>query len=838
MRPLWLEFRGLTRFRTDVVRIDFEDLGPGLVAFVGPNGSGKTTTLEVLSALLYGRLPSRKRGRSLYEYATGRDAYVDGEFLDDAGRRIRIRRDLDVKARKAEAYAWVDGEPVARGKVAEVDALVAERFGSETLFLASTFAAQNKRGSILELPRIERKALFVELLGLSRIADLAGKATAQRMAAEGRRAGLAGRLSALEGEGDLEALRRQVEETRATAELARAAREEATESLAGARRRLERAERIVAEGAARVATVAEREADLRTAEARLEDARRTGLATLAAKGAELRRLEAAAAESLDPRAMRELVESTRRDLERLDAALACGEEVRAREAEVSSRAGRLASLKQECERLSETIASERSAVEAALAAIRELERARGAFATREEELLRRAALVREVPCSRSEGWATSEDVASWRAGEALPMAPPGEVPAELADLSGTCPLLADARKAEADLVDLRRKAEAELAPLGADMRAKADARAEALREGAKAREAIGAVLEEIEGLGDVEEAAREAMRARVELDAAAGRRPEVASRLASAEAGLAAAREEAEAERARRRAAAAEARAAIPALEAEFSEAARAREAEVEDARRALEAARAEAGEVEGATADLDAVRVEVDGLEGSVRAHTATVEESVRAIGALEGRIAEAEAREREAAKVREDLAEESQTLSDWTLLEESLGPNGVQALLVDAAGPAVAALTNDLLLATYGGRFSIGFETLRAKARGDGFVEDFSIRVFDGAEEREVEDLSGGEKVILGEAIALALAIHNARRGGVRWRTLFRDETAGALDVEAAGQYVAMLRRAIALAGLHSIVFVAHLPAVFEAADVRVDFGTGELPRRVAAA
>jgi exonuclease SbcC len=149
-----------------------------------------------------------------------------------------------------------------------------------------------------------------------------------------------------------------------------------------------------------------------------------------------------------------------------------------------------------------------------------------------------------------------------------------------------------------------------------------------------------------------------------------------------------------------------------------------------------------------------------------------------------------------------------------------------------IDAAGPEVARLTNDLLEATYGPRFSVAFETLReTKSKAGEYSEVFDVRVYDGGAERQVEQLSGGEKVVVGEAVGLAISIFNARKSGVRWQTIFRDETAGALDPENAARYVAMLRRALSLGGFTQCVFIAHLPAVYESADVQLRVEDGRV-------
>jgi ABC-type lipoprotein export system ATPase subunit len=83
----------------------------------------------------------------------------------------------------------------------------------------------------------------------------------------------------------------------------------------------------------------------------------------------------------------------------------------------------------------------------------------------------------------------------------------------------------------------------------------------------------------------------------------------------------------------------------------------------------------------------------------------------------------------------------------------------------------------------------------------------------------------------VVVGEAISLAIAILNCRKSGRRWRSLFRDETAGALDPANAQKYVDMMRRALDLGGFANVIFVAHQPEVWERADVQLHIQGGQV-------
>jgi DNA repair protein SbcC/Rad50 len=120
---------------------------------------------------------------------------------------------------------------------------------------------------------------------------------------------------------------------------------------------------------------------------------------------------------------------------------------------------------------------------------------------------------------------------------------------------------------------------------------------------------------------------------------------------------------------------------------------------------------------------------------------------------------------------------------------------------------------------------------------------VDDFDIEVRNKNLDRTclVDELSGGQFVLVNEAVNLGIAIYNMRQGeGICYETVFRDETVGALDAPNAKEYVRMLRRAMDLGGFHQVIFICHTPLVWELADrvLRVAGGSVIVDGREAAA
>ena len=183
-------------------------------------------------------------------------------------------------------------------------------------------------------------------------------------------------------------------------------------------------------------------------------------------------------------------------------------------------------------------------------------------------------------------------------------------------------------------------------------------------------------------------------------------------------------------------------------------------------------------------------------------------------------------------ASVVDTELAEARIERDDFDYLARAFGPDEIQLCEIRSAGPGVSKIVNDLLEGCFDNKFEVRFRTQRPKADGRGFADDFDIEVRNKTLDRTclVDELSGGQFVLVNEAVNLGIAIYNMRQGaGARHETLFRDETVGALDSKNSREYVRMLRHAVKTGGFHQIIFICHSPQVWEMADrvLRVESG-----------
>lgn len=765
MRLTRLQLRGINTFnRQEPIDVNFDALGPGLIAITGENGEGKTTFTEAIAAALYKAFPSRP---VWYEFFRGRDAFSEPTFAD-GDHRIQVRLQVDAEARKTERYVFVDGKSLTTGKRNEADAEILRRFGSYELYLASIHGAQSRAGNLLDAAKGERKARFAELLGLARLEALAASAHDRRgraeLALERAREDLADLDHQLEGKADDEAAldaalagqekaagaleTARQEETAATATLERA--RTAAERLASLRSAANSADQAAGE-ATRAVNDAEQSATRahRTAEQRREDLR----VTVARRP----RLEALVAELPDLLAARDQLPALVTEQEALEEAerklaAAQGDEQRA--------AGAL-----------EAAEFRRTAAKDNLA--REL-----------EQLQHTAGLLEQVPCTAMRSW---------------PLAGRKTV-----DLAGTCQLLADARGASQRASTLTLEPAVEKAV--ADAQARHDAAASAVEDATVAADPLrlAEVKAALVQLRDKAARAQAGERAQEDLDALAADEQRTS---AAIEADLAEALKAAE----------------TRLKDAQARKAAACKRAD--EAKQALEAAATDTVTVPQADAALSAARQARIDAERTLREADKAHATAAAAIEALQTLEAARPAKQEAVQAAEEDLG-------DWTLLEKALGRDGIQALEIDAAGPEVARIVNELLAACYGTRWTLAFETLREKKSAPGeYTEAFDIRAFDHGEPRDVSWISGGERVIVGEALALALAIYNHMKSGLRWETLIRDEPSSALSPANAAAYADMMRRALTIGGFHQLLFVSHQREVIERADVRLVVAGGRV-------
>jgi exonuclease SbcD len=157
---------------------------------------------------------------------------------------------------------------------------------------------------------------------------------------------------------------------------------------------------------------------------------------------------------------------------------------------------------------------------------------------------------------------------------------------------------------------------------------------------------------------------------------------------------------------------------------------------------------------------------------------------------------------------------------LDEWQFLAHGLGAQGLQAALIAAAGPELTATVNDLLHSCYGPRWTAAIKMSPVGSKR----EDCELLIHDQKTGRTIKAvrLSGGQSVLIGEAVSLALSLIASRRVGQR--VLVRDESEAGLDEKHRPAYIAMLRRGAELVGATHVLLVTHQKELIDLADSRL--------------
>ncbi len=840
--------KGLSQFPSGV-DFNFDALPDGLVAIVGPNGAGKSTFLEASFAGLFGTFPSRP-DCALMDSVDGRDAFIDVQVAIDGRGTYRARVNVDGVKRVTDAVLELhrpDGssERLNDGKISTFKTAVGRALPSLPLLLASAFAAQNKAGSFAKLEKKERRELFAKLLGLERYEQMA---TASRAAAllvdkaltvqrtlrdrlrltttDTLEADLSATGNALQA--DLTEV--QLDRTRLTREMETAAA--AIEQLRG------QAARHIAATAEGQAAERRRE-DLRQGRARLE-ADRGALAldeTRDLDAIERRQLVAVAGLQRDQQALKTFdqldVELTRviRDIDtRLAAAVLDRDQRIGNNRHLLDRSEVIRAAVQVVATQAALVAEQEQRIadaEAVSVTLRQIDlRARALLINEKtvqaerDRLARSAGLIAQVPCGAAEAYAgcqfLKDAVAARAALEGLADADARVLEAQASFDAAAAAVatneteIADARrardrarvagaaaKADADLVAKLDAAQTRVTELEAEQ-ATLRADAEAARAAARVQriEAEGDVTQERERI----DAAILAEQTTAEIQTGetktryATRREDIDTRVVQLDADLV-----------------------------------------------AVETEIASLTTVITANAGAHASLTAADSTHRTLRQRW---DDSSHRLAGLREQIAAFERRREdfqtaraECARLESVVRQLETELIEWEAFARVFGREGLPTLEIDAAGPGVSALANDLLDACFGSRFQVELVTQDVKADGKGMKEIFELKVWDaerGGEALDLQLLSGGEQVIVDEAVRAAVSLFINQRNEMPIRTIFRDETTGALDPENALRYVAMLRRLLERSGASQLLFITHAPDAAALADAQIVIAGGKLDVR----
>jgi exonuclease SbcC len=791
MKPLSLKLRGAVGIHDglglDDVSIDFGGFQSGIIALVGPNGSGKTTILENLHPYL--QLASREG--SLSNHFRLRDSYRDFTF-ELAGHTYRSYILIDAKTAKTEAYLYRDGQPLNDGKVNTYKAEIEKLLGSPELFFRSIFSCQNAE-SITSLTAGKRKELFMELLGLQRYDRYAEHCKLQGDEVEKDVAGRRGRLEQIQAGlekrpivvSELDQINRNlgtIEEE--TAKLQFIINERTAQ--------LAESDRLVLEDKQKGVQVH----DLGNEIMILEGKKWKLNKDFEAEGLKLkdRRIEVE-----QEVARKQQIIEHKHEIEQSVIRL---QMLRLELREINERREQVLTIEREQEKAREKYQAELSAHRMTTASYANEERSLEnekkhllidveASAQNAEERLERArktaSLIDEVPCK---GYA---------------------------HLPEQCQLLTTAVAAKNTIAELEENLRASRDPVLRQERGLADLEAR-----------IKANIERIEAL--VEPTNHVDARFAEQINAIGFDRAQHST-----------------------------VKLEIQTLEAKkwesLLEELRIAETVIEEKHKAL-------GELSGRVIDVSSKYHEEDSdldrqitakriIWESVKAsllpekfHTqyltlktdlgqkqnqlkVTIDQRSNILGDIQFRqemLKQLDQSAVEAEAIEAEVKGFLSRLENWRLLQRACSKDGIPALELDAAGPAVSRIANELLASTFGTRFQISFETTKMSKDNKKQLETFEIRVYGAEGEKRIEDLSGGQRVWIEKAIQEAIAIYLSEKSGKEYLTSYADESDGALDPDNKQNFLDMLRESFKLGRRYFTLVITQTPEIWQQIQQRI--------------
>ena len=150
---------------------------------------------------------------------------------------------------------------------------------------------------------------------------------------------------------------------------------------------------------------------------------------------------------------------------------------------------------------------------------------------------------------------------------------------------------------------------------------------------------------------------------------------------------------------------------------------------------------------------------------------------------------------------------------------LVAAFGVTGIPARIIEGAIPELEAHANNVL-AQMRPEMTVSIRSQRAKKDGSGVIEALDLVVRDEVGERPLGMFSGGERMSVSLALAVALSRLVARRAGTAIRTLCIDEPDG-LDVEARRALGLALRQLAHQGELERVILLSHHQDLADVAD-----------------
>lgn len=213
----------------------------------------------------------------------------------------------------------------------------------------------------------------------------------------------------------------------------------------------------------------------------------------------------------------------------------------------------------------------------------------------------------------------------------------------------------------------------------------------------------------------------------------------------------------------------------------------------------------------------------DVDAMEREALRARSEENRSRAEVGSLRQRVEILGERRAERQRMEQVRQEQAQLAARLRFLEKAFGKDGVQALLIEQALPEIELQANELLDHLSAGQMSVRFDTQRQLKSREGSRETLDILITDGAGTRTYEMYSGGEAFRVNFAVRLALSQVLARRAGARLQTLFIDEGFGSQDADGRQRLLEAIN--LVRPQFERILVITHMEELKDAFPARVE-------------
>lgn len=181
---------------------------------------------------------------------------------------------------------------------------------------------------------------------------------------------------------------------------------------------------------------------------------------------------------------------------------------------------------------------------------------------------------------------------------------------------------------------------------------------------------------------------------------------------------------------------------------------------------------------------------------------------------------IMESEVREIQARKSGHLLS-----LNRWVYIHDACSKDGLRALEIEGVAPVITGYANEMLTGTFGPNHTVRFETIDPDGR-----EVLNIVVISGdGSETMLYNLSGGESVWILKSLRLAQTLISQQKSGRHFETSLMDEEDGSLSNANAIKFIALYGTLMKMANMSSCYFISHRPDAINMADHLINFGRG---------